>query len=100
MRKRNQVEYAIVHVSDWNYEDKYYEAPIEFIKELKKRMKKVKSVKSMDDAWGWWVGNVDYGESKSTRDNPIKFGKVDMRLEEFFFDYNNPVESVDEWEFT
>jgi len=95
--KKKGTEYAIVHVSDWtrNYQDKYYEAPLAFIIELRLKIKSY----GIETAWGWWVGKVDYGEKVSTQDNPIKYGKVDMTLNEFFLDYTNPIESVDEWEF-
>ena len=85
---------AILHLSDWNFEDKYYEAPTKLIKELRNRVKR----DGMPTAWDWWTSQVDYGQPGES-DRPIKTGKVDMTLEEFFLDYTDPIESVKEWEF-
>ena len=86
----NMNERAVLHISDWNYEDKYYEAPIELIREFKARIEK----DGLTTAWEWWVTKVDYVNN----DLPVKFGLVDMRLDVYFMDYNNAQESISEWE--
>ena len=86
---------VILHVSDWNYKDKYYEAPVELLKEFRVRVKK-DGIEAMDGAWQWWTSQVDYDEDGK---KPIKYMLVNMNLDLYFFDYNNDQESIEEWNF-
>jgi hypothetical protein len=83
---------AILHVSDWNLQDRYYEAPLALIKEMQSKIRKI----GMEKAWTWWTNQVDWDQDSS---QPIKYGIVNMTLDTFFLDYNNELESIDEWEF-
>jgi len=84
---------AILHVSDWNYQDKYYESPLRLIKDFGVKVKS----DGLEKAWEWWTSQVRY--TKRDRKKPIKTGTVNMQLDTFFFDYMNPIESIGEWEF-
>jgi hypothetical protein len=92
-------EHVILQVSDWNLEDKYYDAPISLLKELRNRFlearKKECASDAMSTAWKWWHEQVEY--DKRDKGKPIKYGKVDMRLETFFLDYTEPDEGFKEW---
>ena len=82
---------VIVHVSDWNYQDKYYEASVSLVREFRTSIE----ANGMDNAWQLWIEKVDYNGNGS---GVIKYGRVDMHLETYFLDYLNPIESVNEWE--
>lgn len=87
-------ETVLLHVSDWNYEDKYYELPLSILQNFGQKAKE-----NRDEAWDWLMGFVDY--SGENPDKPVKRCDdcVDHLLEEYFFDFENPVESVDDWGF-
>ncbi len=88
MEKQN----AILHFSDRHLQEKYYEAPLDLIKELKSKIKNL----GFKDAWGWWTNHVDYDNDNT---KPVKHGIVDMTLDSYFLDYNNDLESIGEWSF-
>lgn len=85
---------AILHLSDWNLNDRYYEAPLELIKELKQRI--IAAANDMNDAWEWWTNQVAYS-GPTTTETPIAYGTVDMTLDEYFLDWNNVEECLNEW---
>ena len=91
---------VILHVSDWNYQDKYYQAPISLVKEMGRRILECKDIRTDDEIspWDFWIGQVNYDDKPEEKDKPIKFGLVDMTLDLFFLDYNNPIESAEEWD--
>lgn len=88
---------AILHLSDWNCTDKYYQAPIALIEEFKTRIIAANYVlnKGDDSPWQWWVRLVNYGEEQT--DKPIQFGSVNMQLDEYFLDWENVQECINEW---
>jgi len=92
-------ERVILHLSDWNLQDKYYEAPISLLKKFRKKYlearKKHDEDKAIGIAWDWWTPQVDFGE-KADKKKPIKFGNVNMTLEEFFLDWMAPDEGFNE----
>jgi len=94
-------EHVILQVSDWNLEDKYYEAPISLLKEFRNRFlearKKESASDAMSTAWKWWHEQVEYDERDKGKGKRVKYGKVNMSLEEFFLDYTEPDEGFTEW---
>lgn len=90
----------ILHVSDWNYQDRWFNVPPSFLVEFKERV--LKHPDDAEEAWEWLTTQADYGKnpelpakrrSQSWCDNA-----VNHTLTEVFFDYNNPGESVNEWD--
>lgn len=83
---------VILHVCDWNLQDRYYEVPEQLVRDLAARLK----AEHIDRVWDWFVGQVDYS------DNPEKPCKhvtlVDTDLNQWFLDYNDPLTCVKEWE--
>ena len=80
---------VILYLSDWNYHDKYYEVPFAILEEFARRIPE-----DLGAAWNWFTGQVDYD---GNGEHLIKVGRVDMRLEKFFLDWENPIESIKEW---
>jgi hypothetical protein len=102
---------VILHLSDWNSQDKYYELSLALLKEFYKLLRQhgLDGTKPLaqDHAWKWFHEQVDYeGNLQGLRgltpdekpDKPIKFGLVDMRMDTFFLDWNNYEEGLDEWQ--
>ena len=91
---------AILHVVDWNLRDKYYQMSIELLKEFRRLVLE----KDIDAAWDWMTSQTDYDRGRpghaDNADLPIKFGTVDMTLDEYFMDYSDPVETVSDWDFS
>jgi len=80
---------VILEVSDWNHQDKYYEAPINLVADFKRKIEN----EGIQSAWTWWIKQVDYyNEGK-----PIKTNAIDANLFSFFLDYNDPIHSIMEW---
>lgn len=84
-------ENVIFHLSDWSYRDKYYEMPKSLLLEFKKKLETI----GLQATWDWFTTQVDYDEKG---DKPAKFGKVDMTLQEFFLDWEHPLECLVEWD--
>ena len=82
-------ETVILHLVDWNYQDKYYEVPFSILEEFERRIPE-----GLEAAWDWFTGQVDYDGSG---EHPIKVGRVDMRSANFFLDWENPIESIESW---
>lgn len=76
---------VLLHVSDWNLQDRWYEVPRSSLRELRERVR----TGDVRNAWDWLLE-----ESGARRCDE----SADHTLDELFFDYTNPVESVDEWE--
>lgn len=84
---------VLLHVSDWNYQDKYYRTTKDKLVEFAALVKS----DGVKKAWSWWTEQVTYG-GRCTKEKPVKFVTlVDTTLEEYFFDYENPLECVKEW---
>lgn len=88
-------ERYILHLSDWNYNDKFYNAPLSLIKELSARIKK----DGMSEAWQWWTDLVDY-DGDGTDEEPIHMNVPANHddSDEFFLDYEHPLECLAEWD--
>jgi len=86
---------VILHFSDWDYRDRYFDAPAELIGELKSRIR----ADGMSSAWSWWVGLVDR-EGHGMPEKPIHMHVQANHAgeDELFLDYNNPLECLTEWE--
>ena len=76
---------VLLHVSDWNLQDKWYELSLAALKEFRERALKG----NLELAGDWLVQ-----ESGAKRCDEA----ADHTLEEYFFDYTNPDESLGEWE--
>ena len=48
---------VVMHVCDWSYQDRYYEAPISLIREFKRRFLEEKDI---EPVWEWWTDQVAY----------------------------------------
>ena len=83
---------VVLHVSDWNYQEKYYEMPLDLLQEFAKKVKRL----SLDEAWDWFTSQVNYGGQPSL---PIRRcdDSTDHTLEEYFFDYERPQDSINDW---
>jgi hypothetical protein len=103
-KKTEKEEEVILHLSDWNMQDKYYQMPVSLLKEFKAKFENEHlelgrpAESAISTAWDWFHPNVDYGEADQIR-NPIKYGQVDMTLNEYFLDWMDPATSFAEWEF-
>lgn len=87
---------VLLHVSDWNFQDKYYEVPFSLLAEFKTRIL-AGDDKDPHETWTWFTDQVDFDDPKAK----IAYVQeaVDMRLEEYFFDFAfEPKQSVREWE--
>ena len=84
---------AILHLCDCNLQDRYYEVPVELLKELKQRIER----DGMGAAWSWWTEQADFDGTEPNK--PIKYGTVNMTLPTYFLDFSDPQESLDEWTF-
>ena len=84
---------VLLHVSDWNYKDKYYQLPLSMLHSFGRLI----LAQGISKAWGWFVTQVDYGGDP---DLLIKRcdNEADHTLDEYFLDYTHPEESVSEWE--
>lgn len=81
-----------LQVSDWNYNDRQFDVPIEILREFKKRILE----SSMKEAWDWFVAQgIDYTPDHSEQHRPIKSFNCDFDV---FLDYENPKETVEEWD--
>lgn len=80
---------TILHVSDWNMQDKYYEVPISILVELKQHIMD----KSIQRAWDWFIDISHNGAPIHRR--YVVFANTDN----YFLDYLDPLESVNEWVF-
>jgi hypothetical protein len=88
----DNIEEVVLHLGDWNYQDKYYQLPKNLLVEFKERIEKYGL--HSDEAWQWFVANVNYDDET---EKPIKFGVVDMSLNVFFLDWENEKECMEEW---
>lgn len=86
-----QDERVILHLSDWNYRDKYYELPLTLLKEFHGR-----ALADRGAAWDWFTGQIDYG-SPDDKGKPIKTGRIDTGLDVFYMDWEDCTESLNEW---
>lgn len=81
---------ALLCVGDWNYQDKYYRIPTQLLKEF---ATKIKTDNDMHKSWDWFVELIE--EKKIKR---LKVIPVDE--DQFFLDYNNPIDSINEWDWS
>ena len=84
---------VLLHVCDWNYEDKYYELPEDWLREFATKAGK----ESLESAWDWLMLQVDYGKNPEL---PVKRcdDKANHTLAEYFLDWIDAEESISEWE--
>ena len=89
------MEKAILHVSDWNNNDRYYEVLDSLLLEFKRRILE-DGVKA---TWTWFMTQTSTSDEPDT-DKPSRRVQdaVNMTLDTYFFDYTNGQESVEEWE--
>lgn len=81
-----------LHLSDWNMQDKYYDVPIDILREFREKIRNA----SMESAWDWFVNQgIDYTSDHSEDDKPIKCLDLDWDV---FLDYTSPQECVEEWD--
>ena len=81
---------VILHLSDWDYEDRYYQLPAALLDEFREQILTKGLGTSHPNAWDWFIAQSIAG--------CIKYGLVDMRLGTFFLDWHNVLESLSEWE--
>jgi len=93
--EEEEEERYVLHLSDWNYQDKYYEMPESILLEFAKRIKEHKL--DSNEAWQWLLTQVDFGQDDD-KGKPIKTGEVNMHLEAFFLDWENAGECIAEWD--
>jgi hypothetical protein len=90
---------VLLHVSDWNSQDKYYQLSHVLLSEFKQRiLAKPNGLRSsVNTAWDWFTDLVDYGDEPA---NPIKqvSGRANHTLDEYFLDWFEPQDSAGEWE--
>jgi len=88
-----KTEMTIIHVSDWNMQDKAFKFPENKIEELAKRLK------SMTKVW-YESYNKELWDWSETWEWFLKYAVRTKGIEdaEYFIDWTEPVESVEEWE--
>ena len=84
----------LLHVSDWNYQDKYYRVPIAILKQM---AEKIKTGDTIKDVWDWFVNQVDYKDPKAPIKRLVRVPTKEIE-EALFFDYSAPVFSVLQWD--
>lgn len=84
---------VIIHLQDWNMQDKYYEVPWVLMVEFRDR---VLQEDGIEKTWTWFVEQVNYGRPEDAG-KPVLTGRVDMTLPQYFVDWTEAVESVSEW---
>lgn len=86
----------LLHLSDWNDTDKYYEVPTDTLVAFKETIRRF----GISAAWRWFTDQVDYSADASGQNKPIK--RVDDRanhtLDTYFLDWQNAMESSAEWD--
>lgn len=84
---------VLFHVSDWNFQDKYYHMPRAILTEFAKRLQKADLKKAnLGGVWDWFISNKDSGQVERCDDS------ADHTLDTFFFDWTNPLVCVEEWD--
>lgn len=86
---------ALLHVSDWNMRDKYYNVPKDILIAL--RNKAINE--DHKDVWQWFIAQVEYDERSAGK--PVKClytVVVDEMNEEFFLDFMDMKLSASEWD--
>jgi hypothetical protein len=88
-------DHVLLHVSDWNSQDKYYQLSHVLLSEFKLRI--LAQPDGLNAAWDWFTDLVDYGDEPAY---PIKqvSGRANHTLDEYFLDWFEPQESAGEWE--
>lgn len=79
---------VILHVSDWNMQDKWYQTDADTLQSFADRIR----AQGIETAWDWFIALTD-GPVIRVDD------QVDMTLDRYFIDWHDPIMSVDEWEF-
>lgn len=84
---------VLLQVSDWNYEEKYYELSEDVLREFANKV----STESLQDAWDWLMPQVNYGDDP---EKPVKRcdDSANHTLDEYFLDWENPIECIEDWE--
>lgn len=88
----------ILHVIDWNGQDRYYEVPEEILAQFKDR---IEANQAIETPWDWFINeHVDFGDEP---DLPVIYGgnqlrRIDMTLPQVTLDFNDAVASVKTWE--
>jgi hypothetical protein len=84
----------IIHMSDWNFQDRAYLFPEHLIPEL------IARVKLLPIKGKGWLGNDYDWEHNKTWDWFVEHCESTIGIEnaDYFLDYHNPVECVEEWE--
>lgn len=85
---------VLLHVCDWNYQDKYYNVPLDILQEFAAKIKSANlTAPNLGGAWDWFIEQKDKGivqRCDSVADHTVG-------PEEYFLDWVNPIESVAEW---
>ncbi len=77
---------VLLQVSDWNYQDKYYELSFGLLEEFAAKIK----AEGIKAAWQWFVDLV-YDQKAATRVDEA----ANHTLDEYFLDYNDPLVFVE-----
>lgn len=97
----------ILHVSDWNFQDKLYSVPMPILKEFKQKLLALDDADGISDVWEWFTNQVDYDfQPPKKRKKPVVMVGVDEDWDledihnqsDYFLDYTNPIESAEEWD--
>jgi hypothetical protein len=81
---------VLLHVSDWNSQNKYYTLPLDLLRKFS-----TKAQTNPCDAWQWLIAQTGYG---SNPEKPVqRCDVVDLSLDEYFYDYMYPADSISDW---
>ena len=80
---------VLLQVSDWNCNDKYYKVPVSVLSEFAGRVRAGTPIRAV---WDWFLEQERAGLVVRCDE------AADHTLEEEFFDYWEPLESVSCWE--
>jgi hypothetical protein len=84
---------VLLHLSDWNYEDKYYHMPKSVLKEFATRIKNANTKEvNLGGAWDWLIEQQDAGLVERCD------ASADHTADEYFLDWETPKSCVAEWE--
>jgi len=78
---------VLLHVCDWNYQDRYYHTSEDVVLEFGMRI----ISNNIEEAWDWLNEQKDKGLVEQCDD------KANLTLDTYFFDWDNPNESIADW---
>ena len=84
---------VLLHVCDWSGDDRYYHTPLSVLVEFKQRLAKADTTQlDLGGVWVWFMEAIASGQVQQCD------SAADHTVDEYFLDWEYPLESSDEWE--